>query len=166
MIAEIFFREQDRLRRIVAGLGLSHPDGDDVLQQVYLKARMVGPEMCDGGQAVRWLMKVTANECFEEHRRKKRFQRTAEQILHRQPVASSAGPQDAAIKEEELDMIRQALQQLDPTLLVPLALRYFSGLDSTEIGGILDLPAATVRGRLRDARLLLAKVLMKKGIEP
>ena len=50
---------------------------------------------------------------------------------------------------EEREMVRRALQTLDPQTRSILVLRYFAELDSTEIGKILELPAATVRGRLR-----------------
>jgi DNA-directed RNA polymerase specialized sigma24 family protein len=55
---------------------------------------------------------------------------------------------------------------LDPALLEPLVLRYFAGLDSTEIGSALGLNASTVRSRLREARLALAGRLMQRGVEP
>jgi len=58
------------------------------------------------------------------------------------------------------------LKKLDETLLGPLVLRYFCQFNSNEIAETLDLPASTVRGRLRDARMALAKRLQKEGLEP
>ena len=62
--------------------------------------------------------------------------------------------------------MRENLQRLDDTLLPPLVLRYFCQLNSNEIAEMLGLPASTVRGRLRDARMILARKLQKRGLEP
>ncbi len=58
------------------------------------------------------------------------------------------------------------MQDLDESLLVVLSLRYFNGMDSTEIGETLGFAPATVRRRLHDARLILAKRLIAKGFGP
>jgi len=44
-----------------------------------------------------------------------------------------------------------------------LVLRYFQGLDSKEIGRILDMPDSTVRSHLRVARKILADELKRAG---
>ena len=62
--------------------------------------------------------------------------------------------------------MRRGLQQLDGSLLAPMVLRYFCDLNSSEVGRILDLSPSTIRSRLREARLILAKRLMKRGVEP
>jgi RNA polymerase sigma-70 factor, ECF subfamily len=163
-LIDILFRETNRLKRVSAGLGLWGPDADDIIQQVYLKVRQEPDKTWTSEEATRWLIRVTTNECLMEHRRRKRFRLSVRQLLSRRPAP--ALPDGSAIHEEELQMVRQALQELDDSLIGPLALRYFSGLDSTEIGQILGLPPATVRSRLRDARLILARRLMQKGMEP
>jgi len=83
-----------------------------------------------------------------------------------QTDAASKPTAEKAIQAEELEIVRQNLQKLDDTLLPPLVLRYFCALNSREIAEILDLPASTVRGRLRDARMILANRLQKRGLEP
>jgi DNA-directed RNA polymerase specialized sigma24 family protein len=47
-----------------------------------------------------------------------------------------------------------------------MMLRYFCGLNSTEIGQVLGLSASAVRSRLREGRMILARKLMERGIEP
>ncbi|MHC4570014.1 MAG: sigma factor-like helix-turn-helix DNA-binding protein [Planctomycetota bacterium] len=54
---------------------------------------------------------------------------------------------------------------MDESLQVPLAMRYFCALNSTEIGEILDLEPGTVRKRLYKGRIVLADALLKKGIK-
>ncbi len=62
--------------------------------------------------------------------------------------------------------MRESLQKLDESLLGPVVLRYFCDLDSNKIGEILEVNPSTVRSRLRDARLILAKQLLERGVEP
>jgi RNA polymerase sigma-70 factor (ECF subfamily) len=55
--------------------------------------------------------------------------------------------------------LRQAINRLDADLRVVLVLRYYAGMDATEIGGVLGMPPATVRTRLRRALMTLRERL-------
>ena len=59
--------------------------------------------------------------------------------------------------------MRLALRRLPPELRNPIVLRYYGDLSSTDIGHILGLPAATVRGQLSVARRRLAEALRAAG---
>lgn len=152
-----------QLRRLAAGMGLGPGDGDDVLQDVFLRLRQWPGEHHDQEQTRRWLYRVTINACLLEHRRRKRFAKVvdgASREAHTRQVAHADPPGDA-IRGEELQAVRLALRELDGVLLAPLVLRYFCELDATRIGELLDLPPATVRTRLRRARLWLAQRLTR-----
>ncbi len=69
----------------------------------------------------------------------------------------------AACRSEERELVRRALQRLEPRLRSILVLRYFAELDSKEIGRVLELPGSTVRSHLRDARQQLALELKRAG---
>ena len=168
ILVDIFLAEVGRLKRIVAGMGLNASDAEDVLQDVSMQAlkgagRFESPEKC-----VRWLIKVTVNRCLIEHRRRRRFTRRTCEILKRRSQANSASKatDDNVILAEELEMVRQSLQKLDDSLLGPMVLRYFCDMNSKETGEMLGLKASTVRSRLREARMILAKSLLERGIEP
>ena len=51
----------------------------------------------------------------------------------------------------------QMLEALPPNLRQAVRMRHFEGMSSVEIGRALDVPAATVRTRLRAAAILLKK---------
>ena len=59
---------------------------------------------------------------------------------------------------EALD-VRQAVRTLPDELRRVVALRFYAGMDSTQIGAVLDAPAATIRTRLRRALELLRRDL-------
>lgn len=165
---EIFIAERDRLRRIVAGMGLGPADVEDVLQDVSIRVMRRSPKCQSPEDAVRWLVRVTINLCLMEHRRRKRFGRNASAILKRrsETLGRPERAQENIIRAEELEIVRESLQELDDSLLAALVLRYFCDLNSTEIGRVLRLSASTVRSRLREGRMILARRLTERGVEP
>jgi len=172
-LMEVFSAELWRLKRIIAGMGLGSSDGEDVLQDVSIRAF----KQCRGGSRialpsredqVRWLIKVTVNRCLMEHRRRRTFRRHAGEILKRRLETKTASKSavENVIVAEELEIVRESLQKLDDSLLSPMVLRYFCNLNSKEVGEILALSPSTVRSRLREARIILAKQLLERGVEP
>ncbi len=164
---DIFFAELGRLKRIVAGFGLSVPDGEDVLQDVSIKALKQAGKHRTKEESIRWLIKVTTNRCLTEHRRRRSFFRHAGEILKRKAeIKPQPGKADEkAIAAEELEIVRENLRKLDDSLLGPLVLRYFCDLNSKEVSRILGLKPSTVRSRLREARMILARRLLKRGVK-
>lgn len=167
-IVDVFLAELVRLKRIIAGMGFGVSDGEDILQDVSIQALKQRGEYRSSEEAVQWLIKVTVNRCLIEYRRRRRFRRKASEILKRlwKAKARPTTPDEKAIVDEELEIVRKTLQELDGSLLGPMVLRYFCDLNSKEVGEILNISSSTVRSRLRDARLILAKRLLQRGIEP
>ncbi len=155
-----------RLRRIIAGFGFTHADIDDLLQDITVQGAKQSAVFPTSAQAALWLTRTTVNRCITEYRRRSRFKRSLKEILLRQKDAAAPAAHTEAIRKEHLQMIRRAMIELKPELYVPLQLRYFCKYNATQIGEILSLKPTTVRSRLRDARLHLAKVLKEQGMEP
>jgi RNA polymerase sigma-70 factor (ECF subfamily) len=164
----VFIGHIERLRRLVVAMGLSAEDGQDILQDVYLEAVKGPPRFRDEQEASRWLIRVTANRCLLEFRRKKRHRRAASEVVKQwvETEKTASGPEKQAIRTEEVETMMQCLREMDESLQVPLAMRYFCDLNSTEIGEILNLEPGTVRKRLYKGRVVLAEALLKKGIKP
>lgn len=167
-LMNVFTVEFGRLKRIVAGMGLNASDGEDVLQDVSIRVLKHSKKLESRQDSVRWLIKVTVNQCLMEHRRRKRFHRQAREILkHRQEMkGTSKASAEKVIDTEELEIVRKSMKDLNDSLLAPMVLQYFCDLNSTEIGRILGLNPSTVRSRLREGRMILAKQLLERGVEP
>jgi RNA polymerase sigma-70 factor (ECF subfamily) len=168
-LADAFPIALPRLKRVVAAMGFGPADADDILQDVFVEATQRPGQYRGPEQARRWLLRVTVNRCLLEYRRRSRFQRAAAEIQRAGRAVQPTGSLTAATsadQTEEIELIREALRELDGSLAAPLVLRYFCDHNATEIGDILDLPATTVRGRLRTARMFLAERLTKKGVAP
>ncbi len=164
----VFFAEIGRLKRIVASFGLSSSDGEDVLQDVSIKALERSGKNRTQQEYIRWLTKVTINRCLTEHRRRRSFRRNARKILLRRTRnnVESIRADEKTIIAEELEIVRQSLKKLDDSLLAPVILRYFCDCNSSQVAEILGLKASTVRSRLREARMKLAKQLLEQGVKP
>ncbi len=67
---------------------------------------------------------------------------------------------------EEARLLLMALRSLPMNLQVMFELRYWEQMNSTEISQVLDIPAATVRGQLRQGRGLLEDALAKLAASP
>lgn len=165
---DVFLREQERLRRIAAGMGMDRADADDVLQDVSIQVLRNADRFEQESVMTKWLITTTVNRCLTEHRR--RFRHKASRILKRRPelaegLAECGGPDRVGLSEE-LEVVRRTLAELDPSLLLAVVLRYFCDMSSNEIAESLEWNASTVRGRLREARLILAGKLLQRGIEP
>ncbi len=161
-LSAAYLRELPKLRRIAAGMGFAASDADDILQDVFLEATRRPGEFPDEGGARRWLCRVTVNRCLLEYRQKARFVRAASEIRSRRRSVAETQAHDRAFRSEEIERVRRALRELDEELAAVLVLRYFCGFDSREIGEMLELPAATVRSRLRAARQRLADGMLKE----
>jgi DNA-directed RNA polymerase specialized sigma24 family protein len=133
-LMRVFAAESGRLKRIIAAMGLLATDGEDVLQDVSVKAMQQKAVFESQEDVVRWLIKVTVNRCLAEHRRRRSFSRHAREVLkrRRQAKTASKATDEKVIKAEELEIVRESLRALDDCLLGPMVLGYFCGLSSKE----------------------------------
>jgi RNA polymerase sigma-70 factor (ECF subfamily) len=67
--------------------------------------------------------------------------------LAEQLVDSHTGPNTGLSRAERCEIVRAAMEKLDPIDREILALRYFDGLNFTQIGAILGLKANTANAR-------------------
>jgi RNA polymerase sigma-70 factor, ECF subfamily len=163
-LGPLWEKVRPELSQLVRLLGIDTGQAEDILQDVYITAWKKSPPGLDADQWRRWVFRVTANRCRLEQRRQGRRRRLLEglvRMLPRSQPGRAETPPDE--RSEEREAVRQALDALDPATRSLLVLRYFAEFDSREIGELLDLPDATVRGRLRTAREKLAKRLRQSG---
>lgn len=166
----------DIMLRAAAAL-VGPPDAEDAVQEALLHAWRGWSALRDEAAMRAWLLRITANVChnwqaghFGTHRR-----RTvpldgaggADRFPAGDPLDPPAGAVEDALARSgpgstdhasALDL-RRAVARLDTDLRQVVALRFYAGMDATEIGAALDIPPATVRTRLRRALLHLRERL-------
>lgn len=155
------------LTRIAAAL-VGASDAEDAAQEAVVRAWRAWPELRDRVAARAWLISITVNVCRDWLRGRFGARLRLTESL------SGAGDEPRAIAQLDADPgasdhaaaldLRHAITTLDDDLRVIVALRYYTGMDSTTIGAALGMPAATVRTRLRRALGLLRDQL--SGAQP
>lgn len=132
-------------------------DADDAAQEAILRAWQAWSTLEDVSRVRPWLLKITVNICLQW--RRGRFGKHLEQT---QPYDDT---QEALLATLEADPgssdhtgmldLRHAINSLGGDMRMAVVLRYYGGLDANEIGKALDVPAATVRTRLRRGLIAL-----------
>lgn len=146
------------MARVAAAL-VGMADAEDAAQEALLRAWRGWPALRDAGAVHTWLLRITVNVCrnwqmghFGASRRRVAPLALADHLT----TPAHDGDADA------LDL-RQAVMALPDDLRRVVALRFYAGMDSTQMGAVLDAPAATIRTRLRRALELLRRDLDDSG---
>ena len=123
-------------------------DAEDVYQDVFLRLLDQDTSDWDEEHLRAWLLRCTVNRCCDLHR-----------FRLRRPVLALADLPEMAAPDSGAAELWDAVARLPEKLRVPLHLYYAEGYSTEEIAGLLDIPAATVRTRLRRARNKLHDLL-------
>jgi len=143
-IADLFEASRDRLFRYALALCKRLDRADDLVQETFVRALQHTQTLArlNGFQCDAWLKRVLRNRFFDEERSRKRAAaEIAEVIRHAQR------PSDAA----HLADFNEILDRVPARYRDVLEKRYRLGMNSSEIGKELGLPAATVRSHLHQA---------------
>jgi RNA polymerase sigma-70 factor (ECF subfamily) len=176
VLAEAFNRLRARLlamisRRISTKLAL-RIDPEGVVQEAYIRARprwqalAPKPDDLDAwiyGQVLDRFREVVRSALGPEHDADRDIAcpDASAAPLAEHLVDSQTGPNTALSRAERREVVRAALEKLDPIDREILALRYFDGLNFGQIGAILGLKANTA-----NARALRAAVKFRQLIPP
>jgi RNA polymerase sigma-70 factor (ECF subfamily) len=174
ILAEAFERLRPRLlamvgRRVGSKLA-TRIDPEGVIQEAYLRARprwqAMGPKPDDidvwvYGQVVDRLIELVRGALGPERNvdREVHWADGTATPLAEHLVDSQTGPNTALSRAERCDVVRAALEKLDPIDREILALRYFDGLNFTQIGAILGLKENTANTRALRAAVKFRKLI-------
>jgi RNA polymerase sigma-70 factor, ECF subfamily len=152
----------DAMARVAAAF-IGVADAEDAAQEALMRAWRAWPTLREEGAARAWLLRITTNVCRNWWTGRFGAQRRATQslddsgaraALHRVGVSGPGNGSHA----DALDLQR-AIAALNDDLRWVVALRFYAGMDATEIGELLDVPPATIRTRLRRALTVLRDTL-------
>ena len=127
-------------------------DAEDVVQDAYLRAlKSFGGFR--GGDGRAWLLTIVRNTCYTRLRQQQaRGSATAfDETVHEDP-ARSPDPQQQALRREDQQSVRRAVEELPVELREVVVLRELEGLSYKEIAAVADIPLGTVMSRLARAR--------------
>jgi RNA polymerase sigma factor (sigma-70 family) len=146
------------MARVAAALiGLA--DAEDAAQEALMRAWSGWAALREEGAVRSWLLRITVNVCHNWRAGHFGTLRSRTQPLGPETDEKTAWPliglgPGTTEHATALDL-RLAVMSLPGELRAVVALRFYAGMDATEIGAALDMPSPTVRTRLRRALALL-----------
>ncbi len=158
---EVLVKENMK-RAYFSALGFlrSHDAAMDVSQEAFIRAYRNFNTYDTKRNFFTWYYKILRNLCFNFIRGNKN--RKEEFFLEsRKYEVSRNNPVQNLEKKEELEMLHDAINQLDYGDREIIILREFEGYSYEEISAMLNLPAGSVMSRLFYARKYLAEKMKR-----
>lgn len=121
-------------------------EAEDISQEVFLKLHSRLAEFEQQPNPSGWLYRVTVNQTLDRIRRRKP-QSEPEDL-----ASNAISPEASAIRQQQLDRLARLLQRLAPQERAALILRDLEGLNSREVGEILNVSEETVRSAIFRAK--------------
>ena len=137
-------------RRILRDVDLA----EDAVQQALVIAWRELPRLRDPDRFDVWLHRTLVHACYAEARRKRLWNANVRVL----PVDGPASP-DPFGSIADREEVEGAFRRLPPEQRAVLVLHHYLGLESAEIGEMLDIPAGTARSRLHYAHRAMRAVL-------
>jgi RNA polymerase sigma factor (sigma-70 family) len=136
-------------------------DAEDVVQDAYLRAVKFFAGF-RGGDARPWLLAVVRHAGCDWLQRNRSHQRLTvfDEELH-SDRGDCLDPAQLLLRQQDCEMLRQALGELSIEFREVLVLRELEGLSYKEIGSVTNLPPGTIMSRLARARERLRHYLVQ-----
>jgi len=137
----------------------------DVAQEAFVRAFHSLPTFRGQSAFYTWLFRITINVATDRHRQRgaqaRAFgpERVTEEEWARTTPDPGGGPDQAAMRAEQRERIRRALDALPPKARTIIMLSDVEGLSYREIAEVLNCPIGTVMSRLHNARKRLKGLL-------
>ena len=162
-------RYDARLFSIAQHITHNREDAEDAVQEAFLKAFRKLTQFRENSQFSTWLIRITVNEALMKLRKRRSIRELSmdedfQSEEHTAPVEVAdwaPDPEELYRAYELREILRSALQELQPGLRVVFVLRDVEGLSTEQTAEVLDLTQVAVKARLWRARLQLRKRLSK-----
>ena len=162
-------RYDGRLLRIAQHVTHNPEDAQDAVQEAFLKVFRKLTQFHENSQFSTWLIRITVNESLMKLRKQRSIREVSldedpqsEENMAPFDLADWAPNPEELYRGSELrNILRNALQELQPALRVAFVLRDVEGLSTEQTAEVLELTHAAVKARLWRARLQLRKRLSK-----
>ena len=138
----------------VLGICLAHTknfhDGEDIMQQVFLKAFTKLETLKDPSRVRPWLLRITKHACID---------------YYRKPKPPESIPNDVAApcasQNERIVDLHKAISKLPEHYRETISLYYLDGRKCASVAESLGISEPAVRRRLVRARLMLHDLLLE-----
>jgi RNA polymerase sigma-70 factor (ECF subfamily) len=143
IVVDLYTTEREALLRYAGSLTRDPSRAEDLVQDAFVRAMSNLELLADltRGQRRGWLCRVIKNRFVDQVRRARRWEPVRAELER-----SASLPSDPVIADVR---VWELLGSIPPQYREVVHDRFILGMNSTEIGERLGIPAATVRSRLR-----------------
>lgn len=154
---DLLNRYQERLIHSLLHLTGSQEEACDVAQQAFLQAWQKLASFRGDSAFYTWLYRIAVNIIRSDNRRR----RVSTISLDAMPssdgfvadsISGTSDPSRPLDRDEQIQAVRMALQQIPEEFRQPLILKEIDGMSYEQIHEVLGIPVGTVRSRIFRAR--------------
>ncbi len=141
-----------------------HDEAEDLTQDVFVKIFRSLHTFDQRANFQTWLISVSRNLCIDHYRSVRKERETIDRGVDPNeltPVSTTTSPFAALEQRDRVVLLRQALEELAPTLRMAVMLRDIHELSYQEIADRLGLPEGTVKSRINRGRTELARQIQR-----
>ena len=157
----IFDLAADAVFRICRYISGSFHEAEDLMQEVFIRVYSSLPDFREDSSFFTWLYAIARNTSLNYVR--KQSGRETMLVDHDTfPEPEVAEASDKSNKNEELNLMRSCIQELQPMFRSIILLKDIEGLSYEDIARIESIPIGTVRSRLNRGRTILKEIFFRK----
>jgi RNA polymerase sigma-70 factor, ECF subfamily len=141
-----------------------HDQAEDLTQDVFLKLFKSLDTFDRRANFQTWLISVSRNLCIDHYRSVRKERETMNRDVdpaELTPVSTTRSPHAELEIRDRVQLLRQALDALAPTLRTAVMMRDIQEMTYQEIADHLRLPEGTVKSRINRGRTELARQIQK-----
>lgn len=153
---ELFERHYERVSRFFRNKASEH--APDLVQRTFLVCLETRGRIREGTSFRCYLFGVARNVLFE-HYRKRRRESDRLDFTERSVMDIAPTPTSLLAREQESQILLQALRQIPIESQLILELYYWESMRARDIAAVLAVPEGTARTRIRRAKQLLEREL-------
>jgi len=141
-----------------------HDEAEDLTQDIFVKIFKALHTFDRRANFQTWLISISRNLCIDHYRSARKERETMARDVDASslsPVSRERGPYGQLEQTDLKQLIRRALNELQPALRQAVVLRDLQEFSYQEIADELGLPEGTVKSRINRGRLELARQLKR-----
>lgn len=159
-LAVLFDRHHASLFRYAMKMTGNRTWSEDLVQEIFVRLLKYRETFRDGHPFPTWMFRIARNTYIDQTRKKKW------EVHFEDPIEASVFPTDDLEQEQDLMLLRRALQKLPEQQREILILARFQQLSYEEISGLLGIGVGTVKTRIHRATKQLRDIYFELTREP
>ena len=160
--ASLFDRYNSTLLGFLIRILDSKAEAEDVLQEVFVQVWQHAPRYDETrGRVFTWMVTIARSRALDRLRALGSRESTATKSAN-EMMKDFSSVLDEAIKSEQYETVRRALDEIPEAQKHVLLLAYFEGLSHQEIADRSGIPLGTAKTRIRDGLKKLRGLLYKR----